>query len=79
MQDLKRLTLDSQYNDILKTDREIRPIWILLVDGELNENPKHLKNIKTYCQLFQKFDLDYLIVQTHILGQSKCNPVEREM
>jgi len=62
MQDLERLTLDPQYNDILKTDGEIRPIWVLLVDGGPDENPRHLKNIKMYCQLFRKFDLDYLTV-----------------
>ncbi|CAI2197250.1 6766_t:CDS:2, partial [Funneliformis geosporum] len=49
MQDLERLTLDPQYNDTLKTDGEIRPIWVLLVDGGPDENPRHLKNIKMYC------------------------------
>ncbi|CAB5135609.1 unnamed protein product [Rhizophagus irregularis] len=33
MQDLKNLTLDIKYNDVLKTNGEIRPIWVLLVDG----------------------------------------------
>ncbi|PKB95214.1 hypothetical protein RhiirA5_437132 [Rhizophagus irregularis] len=60
MQDLKSLTSDPQYDDALKINREIRPIWILLVDGGPDENSRHLKNIKTYCQLFQKFNLDYL-------------------
>ncbi|EXX75382.1 hypothetical protein GLOIN_2v1783204 [Rhizophagus irregularis DAOM 181602=DAOM 197198] len=78
MQDLENLTLDPKYNDVLKTNREIRPIWVLLVDGGPDENPRHLKNIKTYCHLFQKFDLDYLTVRTHATGQSKYNPVERE-
>ncbi|CAJ0846568.1 2494_t:CDS:2 [Entrophospora sp. SA101] len=77
MQDLKSLTLDPQYDDVLKTNGEIRPIWVLLVDGGPDENPRHLKNIKTYCQLFRKFDLDYLTVRTHTPGQSKYNPVER--
>ena len=79
MQDLESLVLDPQYNDILKKNEEIRPIWVLLVDGGPDENPRHLKNIKTYCQLFQKFDLDYLTVRTHAPGQSKYNPVERGM
>ncbi|GBC33693.2 hypothetical protein GLOIN_2v1783204 [Rhizophagus irregularis DAOM 181602=DAOM 197198] len=76
---LKNLTLDPKYNDVLKTNEEIRPIWVLLVDGGLDKNPRHLKNIKTYCHFFQKFDLDYLTVQTHASGQSKYNPVERGM
>ncbi|PKY60731.1 hypothetical protein RhiirA4_431338 [Rhizophagus irregularis] len=79
MQDLESLVLDPQYDDVLKTGREIRPIWVLLVDGGPDENPRHLKNIKTYCQLFRKFDLDYLTVRTHAPGQSKYNPVERGM
>jgi len=32
-----------------------------------------------YCQFFQKFDLDYLTVQTHALRQSKYNSVKRGM
>jgi len=63
----------------LKANGQIRPIWILLVDDGPDENPRHLKNIKVYCQLFKKFDLDYLSVQTHAPGQSKYNPVERGM
>ncbi|CAB4442186.1 unnamed protein product [Rhizophagus irregularis] len=47
--------------------------------GSPDENPRHLKNIKTYCHLFQKFDLDYLTVRTHAPGQFKYNPVERDL
>ncbi|EXX50499.1 hypothetical protein RirG_270240 [Rhizophagus irregularis DAOM 197198w] len=68
MQDLESLVLDPQYDDVLKTGGEIRPIWVLLVDERPDENPRHLKNIKIYCQLFQKFDLDYLTVRTHAPG-----------
>ena len=52
MQDLESLTSDPQYDDALKINGEIRPIWVLLVDGGPDENPRHLKNIKMYCQLF---------------------------
>ncbi|CAB4421627.1 unnamed protein product [Rhizophagus irregularis] len=79
MQDLESLASNSQYDDALKTNGMIRPIWILLVDGGPDENPRHLKNIKTYCQLFRKFDLDFLSIRTHAPGQSKYNPVERGM
>ncbi|PKB95163.1 hypothetical protein RhiirA5_437253 [Rhizophagus irregularis] len=34
MQDLENLTLDPKYNDVLKTNGEIRPIWVLLIDGK---------------------------------------------
>ncbi|PKC03466.1 hypothetical protein RhiirA5_423714 [Rhizophagus irregularis] len=79
MQDLESLLSNSQYDDVLKTDETIRPIWILLVDGGPDENPRHLKNIKIYCQLFKKFDLDFLSIRTHAPDQSKYNPVERGM
>ena len=79
MQDLESLASNSQYDDVLKTNGTIRPIWILLVDGGPDENPRHLKNIKSYCQLFRKFDLDFLSVRAHAPGQSKYNPVERGM
>ena len=79
MQDLESLILDPQYDDVLKTNGETRPIWVLLVDGGPDENPRHLKNIKIYCQFFRKFNLDYLTVRTHAPGQSKYNPVERGM
>uniref|UniRef100_U9UIM9 Uncharacterized protein n=1 Tax=Rhizophagus irregularis (strain DAOM 181602 / DAOM 197198 / MUCL 43194) TaxID=747089 RepID=U9UIM9_RHIID len=32
MQDLESLVLDPQYDDVLKTSGEIRPIWVLLFD-----------------------------------------------
>ncbi|CAI2191946.1 11342_t:CDS:2, partial [Funneliformis geosporum] len=67
--DLESLALNFQYDDILKTNEQIRPIWILLVDGRPDKNPRYLKNIMVYCQLFKKFDLDYLSVRTHIPGK----------
>ncbi|EXX58145.1 hypothetical protein GLOIN_2v1783204 [Rhizophagus irregularis DAOM 181602=DAOM 197198] len=79
MQDLKNLALNPKYSDVLKTNGEVRPIWVLLVNGGPDEDPRHLKNIKNYCQLFRKFDLDYLTVRTYAPGQSKYNPVERGM
>src|SRR6266498_1046214 len=79
MQDLINLTMNSKYDDILKASGQIQPIWILLVDGESDENPKYLKNIKSYYQLFKKLDLDYLSIRTHALRQSKYNPIERGM
>ncbi|CAG8759565.1 37803_t:CDS:2 [Gigaspora margarita] len=72
IQDFESLTLDLQYDTVLKTRREIQLIWV--VDGGLDENPRYLKNIKLYCLLFRKFNLDYLTIRTNALGQSKYNP-----
>ncbi|CAG8844542.1 18533_t:CDS:2, partial [Gigaspora margarita] len=73
------LQTDLQYDTMLKTRREIRLIWVLLVDGGLDENLRHLKNIKPYCLLFRKSNLDYLTIRTNASGQSKYNLVERRM
>ncbi|CAG8805683.1 3370_t:CDS:2, partial [Gigaspora margarita] len=69
----------EQYSKALKINNEIKPIWVLLVNGGPNENPRYFKNIESYCKLFKKFDLDYLTVRTHAPGQSKYNPVERSI
>ncbi|CAG8568014.1 12107_t:CDS:2 [Cetraspora pellucida] len=77
MEDLTCLVLDNQYSEALKVNGDIKPIWILLVDDGPDENPRHLKNIESYCKIFKKFDLDYLSIRTHAPGQSKYNPVEK--
>ncbi|CAG8446961.1 4526_t:CDS:2 [Scutellospora calospora] len=79
MEDLTCLVLDNQYSEALKMNSDIKPIWILLVNGGPDENPRHLKNIESYCKIFKKFDLDYLSVRMYTLGQSKYNPVERSI
>ncbi|GBC23550.2 hypothetical protein GLOIN_2v1766467 [Rhizophagus irregularis DAOM 181602=DAOM 197198] len=79
MSDLNSLIQDSQFDRILKINGQIKPIWILLVDGGPDENPRHMKNIFQYCKMFCNFDLDYLSVRTHAPGQSAYNPVERSM
>ncbi|GES79777.1 hypothetical protein GLOIN_2v1783204 [Rhizophagus clarus] len=42
MQDLKNLTLNLKYNDILKTNGEIQPIWVLLVDEGPDMTPNNI-------------------------------------
>ncbi|CAG8833083.1 36957_t:CDS:2, partial [Gigaspora margarita] len=77
IKDISSLVSNDQYFGILKINNNIKSIWILLVDRGPDENPCHFKNIQSYCKLFRKFNLDYLTVRTHALGQSKYNPVER--
>ncbi|GBC16002.2 hypothetical protein GLOIN_2v1766467 [Rhizophagus irregularis DAOM 181602=DAOM 197198] len=52
---------------------------VSLVDGSLDKNPRHMKNIYQYCRIFYTFDLDYLSIQTYAPSQSAYNPVERSM
>jgi hypothetical protein len=63
--DLNSLIQDSCFNEILKVDGQIKPIWIFLIDEGSDENPCHMKNIYQYCRMFPAFDLDYLSIQMH--------------
>ncbi|EXX64505.1 hypothetical protein RirG_142050 [Rhizophagus irregularis DAOM 197198w] len=77
--DLESIVSNEEFFTIIKKDDEVKPIWILLVDGGPDENPKHMKNIIQYAHLFRALNLDYLTVRTHAPGQSAYNPVERDM
>ncbi|CAI2198953.1 6601_t:CDS:1, partial [Funneliformis geosporum] len=77
--DLESIISNEEFFTILKKEGKVRPIWILLVDGGPDENPKQMKNIIQYAHLFRALDLDYLTIRTHTLGQSAYNPVERSM
>ncbi|CAB4410510.1 unnamed protein product [Rhizophagus irregularis] len=48
MSDLNLLTQDSYFDEILKVDGQIKPIWIILVDGDPDKNPYYMKNIYQY-------------------------------
>ncbi|CAB4440867.1 unnamed protein product [Rhizophagus irregularis] len=65
--------------DLTDSNNQVRPIWVLLVDGGPDKNPKHMKNIIQYAHLFRDLNLDYLTICTHAPGQSAYNPVERSM
>jgi hypothetical protein len=79
MSDLNSLTQNNYYDEVLKINGQIKPIWILLVDGGPDENSHHMKNILQYCRMFHSFDLDYLSVRTHASGQLAYNLVEHSM
>ncbi|CAG8672730.1 6442_t:CDS:2 [Gigaspora margarita] len=79
MADLISITNSEDYDEVICIEEKIKPLWVLLVDGRPDENPKHLKNIIEYCKPFCFLDLDYLTVHTHAPGQSSFNPVERSM
>ncbi len=79
MSDLNSLTQDSRFDETLKIDSWIKPIWILLVDRGPDENPYHMKNILQYCRMFCIFNLDYLSIRTHAPNQSVYNPVEHSI
>ncbi|CAG8493551.1 21802_t:CDS:2 [Cetraspora pellucida] len=79
MNDLYSLMNNSSFNNMLKVDNKIRPIWVLLVDENPDENSHYLKNISHYCDIFCSFDLNYLIIRTHAPGYSAYNLVKRSI
>jgi hypothetical protein len=79
MSDLQSIVANQHFVRALTKNGQVRPIWVLLVDGGPDENPRHMKNIIEYCKLFRSLNLDYLTVRTHAPGQSAYNPVERSM
>ncbi|CAG8741133.1 13644_t:CDS:2, partial [Cetraspora pellucida] len=67
-------------DDKAKISLGIPAIGLLLVDERRpNENPKHLKNIIEYSNLFRTLDLDYLTICIHALYQSAYNPIKHSM
>ncbi|CAG8712440.1 2022_t:CDS:2 [Cetraspora pellucida] len=77
--DILSLVDNEDFSTIFKRDKEVKPLWVILVDGGPNENSCYLKNINQYCKLFCYLDLDYMTIRTHASGQSSYNPVERSM
>jgi hypothetical protein len=79
MADLESIVSNEDFSATIKENDQIKPIWILLVDGEPDKNLKYMKNIIQYAHFFHSFNLDYLTVHTHTSGQSAYNSVERSM
>jgi hypothetical protein len=74
MEDINVLLGDSESQLFLKNENGIRPVWFFVVDGGPDENPRHLKNVSSYCSFFKKHqDIDYLSVRTYAPGQSAFN------
>ena len=79
MTDICFLVTNKKFDEVFKWQGVVKPLWVLLVDGGPDENPRYLKNIHQYCRLFRHLDLDYFTIRTHAPGQSAYNPVERSM
>lgn len=77
--DLKTLASLPEFSHFFNINDQLKSIWILLVDGGPDENPRHEKNIHRYCKFFHLMNLDYLTIRTHAPHQSSYNPVERSM
>ncbi|CAG8730611.1 14973_t:CDS:2 [Cetraspora pellucida] len=76
---LNLLVNSGYFDNMVKVDNKIRPIWVLLIDKGPDENLHYLKNIPNYCNMFHSFNLDYLTVRTHAPDYSVYNSVERSI
>ncbi|CAG8845534.1 755_t:CDS:2, partial [Gigaspora margarita] len=77
--DILSLVSNRRFNRVFRYNNKIKPLWVLLVDGGLDENLWYFKNIVQYCKLFCCLNLDYLTIRTHALNQSAYNLVEQSI
>ncbi|CAG8773486.1 40064_t:CDS:2, partial [Gigaspora margarita] len=45
MSDLESIIPNQEFAAAIMKEDKVKPVWVLLVDGEPDENPKHMKNI----------------------------------
>jgi hypothetical protein len=63
----------------MREDNTTKPIWIILVDGSTDGNPRYPKPMAECVKLFKANDLDALFMACYAPGQSAFNPTERRM
>lgn len=64
---------------IYNSEKLLKPVVVLSVDGGPDENPRYPKVIKHAIHNFRKYDLDGLFIFTNAPGRSAFNRVERRM
>lgn len=77
--DMERLVELPQFEKIVKYNGNVKPVFIITVDGGPDENPRYEKVIKVAIHHFSQFNLDALFVATNASGRSAFNRVERRM
>lgn len=78
--DLNRLIQLNVFSSFsCNADGSVKPIWILLVDGGPDENPRYPKTLRYAVQHFVSNNLDAIFVATNAPHHSAFNPVERKM
>ncbi|CAF1529023.1 unnamed protein product, partial [Didymodactylos carnosus] len=79
LHDLRTLLQLDEFESVAKYENAVKPIVILSVDGELDENPRFPKTLAAGVTLFKENNLDCLFVVTNAPGRSAFNHVERRM
>ncbi|CAG8663676.1 16074_t:CDS:1, partial [Acaulospora morrowiae] len=78
--DFDTLMIKKQlYNYTKTTDRQFKPIIVLLTDDSPNKNLYDKKTIQVMIDHFIKYDFDTIITVYFTPHQSASNPVERRM
>jgi hypothetical protein len=78
--DFNRLKELENFEKFLKLPNgESKPVFIQLVDGGPDQNPRYQKTIDIAIDNFVKNKLDALFIATNAPGCSAFNPVERRM
>lgn len=78
-EDIKSMLVDLAPDTLRIDESTVRPCWFIRCDGGADNNIRHVKVIRSYVELFKKYDLDFLIVTMPPAGNSAFNPVERRM
>ncbi|CAF1397769.1 unnamed protein product, partial [Didymodactylos carnosus] len=77
--DFETLIQLPEFEKAVLTEDKLKPVVVMSVDGGPDENPRFPKTIAAATTIFQKFDLDALLVVTNAPGRSVFNEIERRM
>ncbi|KAJ6639411.1 hypothetical protein Bhyg_12155 [Pseudolycoriella hygida] len=77
--DIENIYDKSEFIQFTHTASKPKPVFIDIVDGGPDENPRYEKVIQMYIHHFLKCDLDAVFVACNAPGRSAFNRVERRM
>ncbi|GBN53965.1 hypothetical protein AVEN_77082-1 [Araneus ventricosus] len=64
---------------ITKFDNAVKPVVVLVVDGDPDENPRYQKTIQVGVHHFRQNNLDALFIAANSPGRSAFNRIERRI
>ena len=79
LQDMKRTRSLDIFDGSFKNNGETKPVMIVMVDGDPDEDPRYTKTIECAIDFFLSQDLDAFFIVTNTPGRSAFNRVEHRM
>ena len=79
LQDMRRIRSLDIFDGSFNKNGEAKPVMIVTVDGDPDENPRYAKTIECAIDYFLSQDLDAFFLATNAPGRSAFNRVERRM